>query len=101
MRLIKQILPTLGSDVVVISVDIDPTENADLLRRYAEREGAPWRFAVAPREMLLAFEQAFGFRFLDPPSEPKLIIDARGAVHVEFGFKQESELRALVARYRA
>lgn len=95
---LKQILPTLGSDVVVISVGIDPTESADLLRRYAEREAVPWRVAVAPREMLRSFEQAFGFRFLDPPSEPKLIVDAKGDVHLEFGFKKAAELRALVAR---
>lgn len=86
---------------MVISVDIDPTESPDLLRRYAERERAPWRFAVAPREMLRSFEQAFGIAFLSPPSEPKLVIDAKGKVHVEFGFKEAAELRALVARHRA
>lgn len=100
MRLIKPIVSSLGDDVVLISVDIDPTENADLLRRYAEREAVPWRVALAPREMLLAFEQAFGPGFLNPPSEPKLLIDTKGGVRVDYGFKNADELRALVARGR-
>jgi len=98
---VKDTLPSLGSDVLMISVDIDASESADLLRRYADQNGFPWRFAVVPREMLQAFGAAFGTQFLIPTSEPMFIVDPRGGPHLlPFGRKSADALRGFVAQFR-
>jgi hypothetical protein len=99
---VKSVLPGLGPDVVMVSIDVDTTENADQLRRFAEEKGFAWRFAIAPRDMLVELQRAFGTQFLTPPSEPMFIVDAKGEPHlVDFGHRDANTVRALVARYRA
>ena len=86
----------------MVSLDVDPTENADQLRRFADQHGFAWRFAIAPREMLVELQRAFGTQFLTPPSEPMFIVDPKGEPHlVPFGHRDGNTLRSIVARYRA
>ena len=85
----------------MVSVDVDATENAGQLARFGDQYGFPWRLAIAPKEMLAAFQQAFGTQFLTPPSEPMFIVDAKGVAHlVPFGHRDAKTLRQLVAKYR-
>jgi hypothetical protein len=99
---VKDILPDLGPDVLMVSIDVDTTENADQLRRFAEQNRFDWRFAIAPRDLLVELQRAFGSRFLTPPSEPMLIVDPKGEAHlIPFGHRDGNAVRALVARYRA
>jgi hypothetical protein len=99
---VKESLPSLGGDVVMVSIDVDPSENADQLKRFAEHYGFDWRLAIAPKEMLVSFQRAFGAEFLTPPSEPMFIIDPKGAPHlVPFGHRDAPRLRQLVNTYRA
>ena len=53
--LVKDALPALGNDVVMVSIDGDPNENAELLRRYADDLGFTWRFAPG-----LTFDWVYG-----------------------------------------
>lgn len=100
-RNIRTALGSFGSEVVAVSLDIDPNENEEILRRHAERNGFGWRFAVAPPSIANALAASFGTRFLDPPSTPLVIIDARGAAHTTAsGIKSAEEIRTLVERYR-
>lgn len=86
----------------MVSVDVDTTENAAQLARFGDQHGFAWRLAIAPRDMLAAFQQAFGTEFLTPPSEPMFIVDPKGVAHlVPFGHRDANELKALVAKYRA
>jgi hypothetical protein len=99
---VKETLPSLGDDVVMVSIDIDVNESADQLRRYADQNGFAWRFAVAPREMVRDLGQAFGTQFQTPPSEPMFIVDPKGSPHLlPFGRKSADALRAFVRQYRA
>jgi len=45
---VKETLPSLGPDILMVSIDVDTTENADQLRRFADDKGFGWRFAIAP-----------------------------------------------------
>ena len=100
--LIKDELAGLGDDVVMISIDGDPNENADVLRRYADTLGFDWRFAVAPREVMAALAGEYGSQFLYPPSEPMFAVTpTREPIQLEFGHKDEADLRAAVERARA
>jgi cytochrome oxidase Cu insertion factor (SCO1/SenC/PrrC family) len=101
--LIKDLLPKLGDDVVMVSIDSDPNEDAQLLRRYADQLGFPWRFAIAPRELMTSLSRTFGNEFLDPTSEPMFAVSAKtGVAHrLPFGHKDEDDLREAVQRYRS
>jgi hypothetical protein len=99
---VKSTLPSLGADVLMVSVDIDSTENAAQLARFGDKYGFAWRLAIGSREMLAEFQNAFGTQFLTPPSEPMFIVDPKGAAHlVPFGHRDAAAIRALVAKYRA
>jgi hypothetical protein len=101
--LIKDELAGLGDDVVMISIDGDPNENADLLRRYADQMEFDWHFAVAPREVMSALAGEYGSQFLYPPSEPMFAVSAKSGdpIQLEFGHKDEADLRAAVERARS
>lgn len=97
----RDTLPSLGTDVVMVSLDTDPNENAELLRRYVEQTGFPWRFALAPRELIRELGDTFGTQFLTQPSEPMFLVDPRGVPHLlPFGRKSADALRSAVQQYR-
>ena len=100
MRLINSVLPTLGDDVVMVSVDVDVSETAEQLRRYADSEGWRWRHALAARAYLTTASERFGTGALNPPSDATLIIDTKRTVEAHFGSKNAQQIRDLVARAR-
>lgn len=100
--LIKDALPSLGGDVVMVSIDGDPNEDAALLKRYAEQNGFTWRFTVASRELMSSLAQTFGNEYLNPPSDPMFVVSAKAgnAYRLPFGHKDADDLKAAVGRYR-
>lgn len=87
------------SRVVYVSLDVDPSEDAASLARYAERHGFDWTYAVATREMARALAADFGDRVLDPPSTPIIVVAADGQVTLTgFGHKSVEELVSLARR---
>ena len=97
----KEALATLG-DVVMISLDIDSSENAAQLKTYAQRNGFDWRFAVAPRDLLASLQAAYGAQFLVPTAEPMFFVSpALRPSAGSFGRRDGATLRSLVSRNRA
>jgi thiol-disulfide isomerase/thioredoxin len=84
-------------DFVSLGIDIDPNENAEVLKSYIDKNGFGWWYTVAPTELAREIGQLYGDQFLNPPSTPMLIIDSHGEVHpLPFGIKSaESLLDAL------
>lgn len=80
---VREALPSLG-DVEVVSLGLDASlgvafdEAARALGTYAEREGFPWRFAVAPPQAVAAMRTAWGERLVETTAEPMFLIDTRG-----------------------
>jgi hypothetical protein len=100
--LVKETLPSLGPDVVMVSLDGDPNEDAALLKRYTEQHGFTWRFAVAPRELMSSLASAFGNEYLNPPSDPMFVVAPSGAAfRLPSGHKSAADLRAFVEQYRS
>jgi len=98
---VRDALESLGSDVQMVSLDIDPSENAAQLKAFAERNGFTWRFAVAPREMLDALARTYGTRFLTPTAEPMFFVSpAQRASAGSFGRRDAGTMRTLVATNR-
>lgn len=97
----RDTLASLGTDVLMVSLDTDANESADLLRRYVAQNGFPWRFALAPREVIRELGDTFGAQFLTPPSKPMFLVDPRGGVHLlPLGEKSADALRGFVRQYR-
>lgn len=63
-----------GENVVIMSIDIDPTDGEDAIRWFKETYGGDWIFASGP---------SIGMDYLEPPSYPiptLYIIDQQGVI---------------------
>jgi thiol-disulfide isomerase/thioredoxin len=86
--------------LVSLSIDIDPNEDAGILKTHTEAHGFDWLFAVAPREVAHEIGQLYGDQFLNPPSAPMFIIDRQGETHsLPFGVKSASTLQEALSPY--
>ncbi len=96
---IKAFLEQMGmpADLVVVSLDIDPNENAATLKNYVATNGFGWHYAVAPAAVTREISDKFGAEFLNPPSTPMFVIDRHGAVQLlPFGVKSADDLAKTV-----
>lgn len=85
-----------SSDVVYISLDVDPNEREIDLAEYARREGFDWRFVVASPEVSRSLVATFGDQILSPPATPLVVLDPSGAVVAQhIGITGGSRLVAL------
>ena len=100
---IRQLHQDLGdrkADLVSISLDIDPNEDAQYLAAFVAQTGFDWIYAVAPAELSRTLGLTYGNQFLNPPSTPFLIIDRHGGAHpLPFGIKSAEELRQAIQPY--
>ncbi len=91
---------TLGDQAAVIALSVETDIAPDAVAQYAEDNGFPdIRFAVMSPELLAAFVEEFGNSAANPPSTPKIVIDATG-VAGEMTTGQEST-EELVAQLTA
>ena len=89
-----------SSDVVYISLDVDPNERDQDLAAYARREGFTWRFAVASPEMSRSLAATFGNQILSPPSTPLVVLGRDGAlVEKHLGIKSAADIEALIEEH--
>jgi thiol-disulfide isomerase/thioredoxin len=80
-------------DLVSITLDVDPNEDAGMLERYTDRNGFDWIYAVAPAAVSRELADLYGNLFLNPPSAPILVIDRHGEAHpLPFGLKDVGTL---------
>jgi thiol-disulfide isomerase/thioredoxin len=86
-----------SSDVVYISLDVDPNERDADLAAYAAREGFSWRFAVASPEMSRSLAATFGEQILSPPATPLIILGTNGQlIEKHIGIKGAKDLAVLI-----
>lgn len=70
----------MGEDAVVLALSVETELSAEDVARYAADNGfTDIRFAVMTPEALAASVDAFGNTLANPPSTPKVIVDATGA----------------------
>lgn len=46
MQVLKTVYPDYQGAVALLAIDVDPSEDADLVNRYRQRQGYPWPMAV-------------------------------------------------------
>jgi thiol-disulfide isomerase/thioredoxin len=70
---------SLGDRAAVIALSVETDIAPDAVAQYAADNGFPdIRFAVMSPELLAAFVEEFGNSAANPPSTPKIVIDATG-----------------------
>jgi cytochrome oxidase Cu insertion factor (SCO1/SenC/PrrC family) len=88
------------TDLISISLDIDPNEDSEILKKYVKATAFDWAFAVAPAELVRLIGETYGDQFLNPPATPALIIDRHGVAHpLPFGLKSAEDLMKAVQPY--
>ena len=88
-----------GDSAVFLALSVETDLDAATVADYAEKNGfADIRFAVMTPDFLAAMSDAFGTTALNPPSTPKVLVDASGAPgEMVTGFESPSEIGAKVA----
>ena len=72
MQTVKSVYADYEDEVAFIAVGVDPSESADTIISYAERQGYPWEMAIHHGDVMTTF----GIR-----SQPsKVIIDGDGII---------------------
>jgi hypothetical protein len=90
----------MDSDLVSLSLDIDPNEDSAGLQSYIAKNSFSWMFAVAPAEVSNEIGNLYGNQYLNPPSAPMFIIDRHGEVHtLPFGIKSAEDLQKTIEPY--
>jgi len=89
-----------GGDLVAISLDVDPNEDATILEKYAAQNGFDWRIAVAPVSVVRFLTDHYDQAYMNPPLQPMLFIDRDGGVYgLPTGIKSADSLRLTLDLY--
>ncbi|MFP5343912.1 MAG: TlpA family protein disulfide reductase [Candidatus Limnocylindria bacterium] len=87
-------------DLVYVSLDVDPNEDAADLADYADDLGFGWRFVVATPEVAGSLADAFGPQILSPPSTPLIVVGPDGTVvEQHYGIVRAADLADQLARH--
>lgn len=90
-------LEATGADVAYVVISVERGLPDAALAEYAERQGFPFRFAVADDALLGMLADRFGRGVLNPPSTPHVILSASGEIsELRTGFSDPAELVALL-----
>jgi len=96
---VKALHEEVGDDVVSISIDTDPNEDANKVTGHVNKYGYDWRFAVAPIEMTQSLIDEFGLSVVNAPGAPVIIICQDGSSKLlPRGVKSASELKTEIDR---
>jgi thiol-disulfide isomerase/thioredoxin len=91
-----------SSDLVRISLDVDPNEDATILKKFADKNKFDWIIAVAPIEVGRFLATHYDEQYLNPPTQPMLFVDRTGGVYgLPFGIKSALSIQKTLAQYLA
>lgn len=97
---LKRAVPSWGDQVEVIMLDVDPSEDADMLRAYGEQQKYTWKLSLSPREISLKLRNQFGPTVLNNTLVPLIVIDRQGELHrLRNGVKPVDEILAEVGKF--
>lgn len=96
---IKELHEEIGDEVISISLDTDPNEDAQQVIDHANRYEFDWRFAVSPTLFTQKLIDEFGVSVINAPSAPVVLIcpDQSKARLLKRGVKSPSELKEAIA----
>lgn len=84
----------VGDDIVSVSVDTDPNEDAAKVRNHIQKHGFDWRYVVAQPAFLQSLIDHFGPSITTAPLSPIVVVCPDGtAERLQNGVKPASTLR--------
>lgn len=87
-----------GDSIIHISLDTDPNEDAELVKKHIVKNNLNWLFAVSPASATKALIDEFGLDFVNAPAAPVVLICPNGdANFLKRGVKTSSEIKANIA----
>jgi thiol-disulfide isomerase/thioredoxin len=91
------------ANFVAISLDVDPNEDANILKKYAAKNKfTTWRIAIAPIEIGRFLSMNYDEAFLNPPEQAMLFVDKKGGVWgLPLGIKSATSIKKTLAEYIA
>ncbi len=98
---VKKVKQIEGENIIHISLDTDPNEDADKVREHIERNELDWYFAVSPVELTQALIDEFGLKFVSVPRAPVVLIcEDQSTRFLRSGIKSAEELISEVEKGR-
>jgi thiol-disulfide isomerase/thioredoxin len=87
-------------DLVLVSLDVEMSEDAITLKDFATTGHFTWHFAIAPLLVARALAYTYSVNFLNPPLSPMLFIDRQGSVYtLPTGVKHAEALQNTLEPY--
>ena len=84
-------------EVVSVGLNVDPNEEADVVREHVETHGFDWHFAVSPPDVTRGLAEEFGDSIAHPPASPVVLICPNGtASRLEDGLLTADALESAV-----
>jgi cytochrome oxidase Cu insertion factor (SCO1/SenC/PrrC family) len=89
----KELITRTGEDIVHISLDTDPNEDDEIVRRHIEDNGFDWLYAVSPIELTRALIDQFDIRVVNAPAVPMILIcEDQSTRFLKSGIKRPDDL---------
>jgi thiol-disulfide isomerase/thioredoxin len=60
--------------LVTVSLDTDPNEDVEIVRKHAENNGFDWKYAISPVELTAMLIDEFGYAIVSAPNVPMVLI---------------------------
>jgi len=87
------------SDVVHISLDTDPNEDADRVKSHVASNGFDWYYAISPADVTKSLIAEFGVRIVNAPAVPMILIcEDQSSRLLGRGVKSKETLNAEIAQ---
>ncbi len=100
IQLLPGMLGASGSNLIRISLDVDPNEDAAILKKYAATNNFDWYIAIAPSAVGEFLAKNYDIDYLNPPLQPMLFIDKTGGVYgLPTGIKSAISIGKTLAQY--
>ena len=97
---IKNLHEEIGDDVISISIDTDPNEDAEIIRAHINANDFTWYYTISPIEMTKALIDEFGNSIISAPTAPMVLIceDLSYRKLVGFGARSVDKLKQEIAK---
>jgi len=87
------------TDVALVSLDTDPNEDTAIVKKHAQKNNFNWQFVVSPKTVTKALIDEFGFRVVNAPSEPVILVcKDQSTRFLKSGLKTAEELKEQIKK---
>lgn len=96
---LQQLQESVGDEVIIVSLDVDPNEDERSVRDHAIQNGFDWPFVVSPPELTQALINEFGTAIVIAPMAPIVLLcdDQQGRL-LNRGVKKTDKLQEEIDR---